>query len=300
MNEQCKPKLWTEATGTITINHTLFTFFKSPLSFSQNYIWVQCLVHHFHWGNPVFILLLKPGFLAFTSSSISGVITWVAGTFRMSSRRLCVSLECRICFIYIHYRENQLTKIHGSKHVQNFSSKRCQVRVVWQKILIKCVQASCGKFALQIQVTLQVYYFKLNVGRHVRGIHGEWRAKHFEVFLQFIKNLKALLKLPQQSRYFSFEPLHMCSVLSGAHIFQTRQVSSATTRELHLPQWQLQLERTYAVIILRDNLVSPFKHFAQVIYVLCNIDQESKVLHPLCGLKHWFAFSFHELFDFFS
>lgn len=207
----------------------------------------------------------------------------------------------QLCFIYIHYRENLLTKIHGSKCVQNISSQCCQVGVVWQKILIKCVQASRGKFALQIQVTLQVYYFKLNVGRHIRGIHGEWRAKHFEVFLQFIKNLKALLKLRQQSRYFNFEPPHMCSMLSRAHIFQTRQVSSATTRELHLPQWQLQLERTYAVIILRDNFVSPFKHFVQVIYVLCNVNQESEVLHPLCGPKfqHWFAFSF-KLFDFFS
>ena len=106
-------------------------------------------------------------------------------------------LWAQLCFIDAHYREHLLTKICGSKHAQHLCSKGCQVRVTWQEILKKCVQASCGKFAFQIWITLQVYYFKLSVDGQFCGIPGEWWAKNFEVFFQFTKNLKALFKLPQ-------------------------------------------------------------------------------------------------------
>lgn len=75
----------------------------------------------------------------------------------------------QLCFINAHYRENLLTKICGSEHGQQLCSEGCQVGVTWQEVLIKCVQASCGKFALQIRITLQVNYFKLDVDGKIRG-----------------------------------------------------------------------------------------------------------------------------------
>lgn len=70
------------------------------------------------------------------------------------------------------------------------------VKLSWQEVLIKCVQASCGKFALQLRITLQVSYFKLDVAGQIRGIHSEWRANNLGDRFQFIKNLKPLLKIP--------------------------------------------------------------------------------------------------------
>ena len=99
----------------------------------------------------------------------------------------------------------------------------------WGNLARECVQVGCSEFAPQILVTLQVVYFKLDVDGQIRGIHGEWQVKNFDVSLQFTKNLKALLRLLQQSHYFIFEKL-----LGRAHIFQGRKVSSIIIGELRL------------------------------------------------------------------
>ena len=39
-------------------------------------------------------------------------------------------------------------------------------------------------------VTPQLFYFKLDVDRHIRVFPGEWRAKDLEVFLRFPQNLR--------------------------------------------------------------------------------------------------------------
>lgn len=147
---------------------------------SQSYIGVQCLMHHFKWDYPLFILLLKTGFFYLPQVHQYQVLS--GSQFQDVIQVLVREPWAQLCLIYIHRREKLLTKIRVSKYAQHVCSKRCQVRLAWQKMLRKCVQASCGKFALQIRVTLQVYYFKLNVDGRIRGIQGNGQQNTLKSF----------------------------------------------------------------------------------------------------------------------
>jgi len=116
----------------------------------------------------------------------------------------------------VHHREHLLTKICHPKHAQNFCSKGCHFGVAWKKILIECVQAHQGKLGLQIWITLQVNYFKLQVNMQIRGAYCEWWAKELEVHLKLAKNLKPLLELPQQLCYLCIDSSH-CLVPLHVH-----------------------------------------------------------------------------------
>ena len=86
----------------------------------------------------------------------------------------------QLCFVDVHHREHLFTKIYRTKHAQNFCSKGCHFGVAWNKILIECVQARQGKLGLQIWITLQVNYFKLQVNGLIRGFYCEWRTNDLE------------------------------------------------------------------------------------------------------------------------
>ena len=85
----------------------------------------------------LFDLLLKLGVILPTS--VSGVISWVAASFRMSFKCLCVTLYCS--FVSLMLITNLFTKRGSLQHGQNSHSKSRPFGVTWQEKLIKCVQA---------------------------------------------------------------------------------------------------------------------------------------------------------------
>jgi len=140
----------------------------------------------------------------------------------------------------VYHREHLFTKICRPKHAQNFWSKGCHFGVAWKKILIECVQARQGKLGLQIWITLQVNYFRLQVNGQIRGICCEWRAKDLEVRLKLAKNLKPLLELPQQLCYLCIDSSH-CLVPWHIHFFRQRKwaVSSPESCVSHKDNFNL-------------------------------------------------------------
>lgn len=105
-------------------------------------------MQHFMWGCIVCVTPDTWHLLAFTSINIRCHI--LSGSQLQDVIQVLVREPwAQLCFISAHYREKLLTKICASKHAQQFCSEGCQVGVTWQQIQIKCVQASCGKFAFK-------------------------------------------------------------------------------------------------------------------------------------------------------
>ena len=77
----------------------------------------------------------------------------------------------------VYHREHLFTNVCRPKHAQNVWSRGCHFGVAWKKILIECVQARQGQLGLQIWITLQVNYFRLQVNGQIRGAYCEKASK---------------------------------------------------------------------------------------------------------------------------
>lgn len=145
----------------------LYLNFHRIQSFSQNYIRMQCLsgVTHclFHSWN----------LASFSFHKCINIRHHILSGSRLQDIIQVLVRESWVQLCFINEHERKLSKICGSKNAQHFCSKGCQVGVTWQEILMKCVQASCGKFA---RLLFQV---------------GCWWADQ-KVFLQFTNNLKSV------------------------------------------------------------------------------------------------------------
>lgn len=192
MNNFNKPNLWTEVTVALLKIFTEDNHFQRTKELSQSGVSCSTL------NGFTYCLFIPENrhVLAFRNASVSGVI--------ISSRQFQHSIRVRepweqLRFIDAHYRENLFTKIRGFKHAQHICSEHCHVGVTWQDMPIKYIQARCKRFALHIWFTLQVLF---QVGCWRADQKHSWWMESKKTFFEIAKNLKALFKLPQQSRCF--------------------------------------------------------------------------------------------------
>ena len=177
----------------------------------MGYIRVQCLMQSFEWVYVLLTLSLKLGIFKLSqvhqyqashpewqpiSGCYSSACLWAlsAASFywcslqrKLSHKYMCIQTCIKIL--------QQGLSSWGS--LARYTDKMCpsQLRKIFP---LNMSHAASLLFQVGwIWVTLQVYYFKLDVDRQISGINSEWPAKSFELSLQLPKNLKALLKLLQ-------------------------------------------------------------------------------------------------------
>lgn len=114
-------------------------------------------------------------------------------------------------------------------------------------VLIKFVQSSSGIFTLQIWITLQVCYFKMDVEGQIRGIYGEWPAENFDGRKTWTcwsnpGNRAVILSLTRFTSAVCWVEPHLSHEESGLH--QQLRVASSTMN-------------TFAVIKLQNNFTAP-------------------------------------------